>query len=204
MSAPTTPTYHHTDPYKERNVDNTNLSDKVVTLTTFIQTHKYGMLTTRNANSGMLTSRCMALAGTEKNGADLLFHTNTDSGKMSDLASDSHVNVSFMDAEGEWASLSGLVEMLGRDAVKKLYAPELRAWMGDLGDGECNGGPDDPRLGVIKVTVLTATYSVLRAECGRQVEEGVKTGKMPCVVRLGEIGKEEVEEWRRGKSGQTS
>lgn len=64
MSAPTAPTYRHADPYKERNVDNTSLSDKVVALTTFIQTHKYGMLTTRNANSGMLMSRCMALAGT--------------------------------------------------------------------------------------------------------------------------------------------
>jgi hypothetical protein len=38
----------------------------------------------------------------------------------------------------------------------------------------------------------------MRAECRRQVEEGVKTGKTPCVVRLREIGKEEVEEWRRG------
>jgi general stress protein 26 len=117
---------------------------------------------------------------------------------MSDLASDPHVNVAFMDAEGEWASLSGMVEMLGRDAVKKLYTPELRAWMGDLGDGECDGGPDDPRLGVIKVKVLTATYSILRADNTRQVEGGLKTGETPRVVRLREIGNKEVEWWRRG------
>lgn len=111
------------------------------------------------------------------------------------------MNVSFMDAKGEWASLSGMVEMLGRDSVKKLYTPELRAWMGDLGDGECDGGPNDPRLGVIRVKVLTARYSILRADSSKQVEEGFKTGKTPRVVRLREIGKEEVEEWRRGKSG---
>ena len=66
MSATTAiaPTCHHADPYKERNLDNASLSEKVVALTTFIQTHKYGMLTTRDAGSGMLMSRCMALAGT--------------------------------------------------------------------------------------------------------------------------------------------
>ena len=85
------------DPYKEVNADNLNVSlkEKVEDLMTFITDTKYGMMTTRQDQSGLLVSRCMALADKE-NGVDLIFHTNTETGKTDELHSDPHVNMSFI------------------------------------------------------------------------------------------------------------
>ena len=45
------------------------------------------MMTTRDASSGKLVSRCMAVAAKESGGIDLLFHTNTESHKTDEIAS---------------------------------------------------------------------------------------------------------------------
>lgn len=50
------------DPYKEKNIDSVSLEDKVEGLSEFITSCKFGMMTTRDASSGALMSRCMALA----------------------------------------------------------------------------------------------------------------------------------------------
>lgn len=50
------------DPYKARNIDNVSLKEKVEDLTEFIDSCKFGMMTTRDASTGNLMSRCMALA----------------------------------------------------------------------------------------------------------------------------------------------
>ena len=50
------------DPYKETNYSQADLKTKIEDLITFIETNKFGMMTTRIASSGLLTSRCMALA----------------------------------------------------------------------------------------------------------------------------------------------
>ena len=50
------------DPYKEKNLQEPNLKEKVQDLVTFMEHCKFGMMTTRIASSGLLTSRCMALA----------------------------------------------------------------------------------------------------------------------------------------------
>lgn len=50
------------DPYKHKNLDNNaSLRDKVEDLVQFIDSSKFGMMTTR-AQNGLLVSRCMALA----------------------------------------------------------------------------------------------------------------------------------------------
>jgi len=159
------------------------------------------MMTTRIADSGLLVSRCMALAaqvsalqtdytasqdssrkqtppqtpklqneiktyiyivfGQESGGIDLIFHTNTQSGKTSDLKSDSHVNISFLTPSGSWASISGTASVISdRSIVQKYYSPTLKTWLGDLGDGVHDGSENDPRIGVIKVKALTATYAL--------------------------------------------
>jgi len=84
------------DPYKEANADNLNVSlkEKVEDLMAFITNIKYGMMTTRQDRSGLLVSRCMAIADKE-NGVDLIFHTNTETGKTDELLSEPHVNMSF-------------------------------------------------------------------------------------------------------------
>jgi len=51
------------DPYKAANKDNdATLKQKVDDLSEFMKTCKFGMMTTRDASSGALVSRCMALA----------------------------------------------------------------------------------------------------------------------------------------------
>lgn len=50
------------DPYKATNKSEPDLKEKVEDLTNFISQCKFGMMTTRIGSTGMLTSRCMALA----------------------------------------------------------------------------------------------------------------------------------------------
>lgn len=51
------------DPYKAANMDAPELKEKVENLVSFIDSCKFGMMTTRIESTGALASRCMALAG---------------------------------------------------------------------------------------------------------------------------------------------
>ena len=57
------------DAYKAKNKDETSLKEKVEDLVKFIDACKFGMMTTRIESSGLLVSRCMALA------AKVVLHT---------------------------------------------------------------------------------------------------------------------------------
>jgi general stress protein 26 len=131
---------------------------------------------------------------------DLLFHTNTESGKTDDLSTDPHVNMSFLNSSGEWASISGSASIeTDRELVRKHYSSALKAWVGDLGDGKHDGGPDDPRIGIIRVRMATATYALSgKNVLGRvaEVAQGAVTGKPASVNKLREISALEVEQWR--------
>ena len=52
------------------------------------------MMTTSRKSDGLLVSRAMTVAGRE-DGIDLVFTTNTETGKTDELAEEPHVNVSF-------------------------------------------------------------------------------------------------------------
>lgn len=78
----------------------------------------------------------------------------------------------------------------------------MKAWLGDLGDGTHNGGPEDPRIGIIRVKANTVTYAVVRKNLmGRAAEmaQGVVTGKAPAVNKLRELSEQEIETWRSSK-----
>lgn len=62
------------DPYKAKNYENPPLQEKVDDLVKFINEVKYGMLTTKASDSDLLTSRCMALAGTVRQAFIVVFH----------------------------------------------------------------------------------------------------------------------------------
>lgn len=195
----------HADPYKEKNLDTeVSLADKIEDLTNFMNNCKFGMMVTRDAKSGNLVSRCMALAATETGGIDLLFHTNTESGKTDDLATDSHTNISLLNNSGEWASVSGTASVVtDRSLVKKHYSRQLKAWLGDLGDGTHDGSENDPRIGVIRVKMNTAHYSISSKNVlGRaaEVAQGAVTGRPAEVNRLREISESEVSNWRSSHS----
>ncbi|KAF1916369.1 hypothetical protein BDU57DRAFT_516446 [Ampelomyces quisqualis] len=142
----------------------------------------------------------MALAAKEGNGFDLLFHTNTESGKTDDLKEDASVNIGFITNSGEWASISGHATIeTDRAVIKKHYSPALKAWIGDLGDGKHDGGPEDPRIGIIRVKASTAQYAVSNStRIGGFVElaKGVATGSPPNVNKLRHISEAEVKQWK--------
>jgi len=188
------------DPYTQKNLQSeVSLKEKVEDLVAFAEKQKFCMMTTRN-ESGLLVSRCMALAAKEGNGIDFIFHANSESGKTDDLKSDSDINLGFISSSGEWASISGKADIVtDREAVKKYYSPALKAWIGDLGDGKHDGGPEDPRIVLIKVKTVTAQYALSRRTMiGGVVEfaKGVATGEAPSVNKLRHIDEAEIQQWR--------
>ncbi|KAI9851628.1 MAG: BLI-3 blue-light-inducible Bli-3 protein [Thelocarpon superellum] len=189
------------DPYKAKNIDDAPLKEKIEDLVAFVNACKFGMMTTRVAATGMLVSRCMALAGTENEGIDLIFSTNTESGKTDDLTSDPNINIAFINSSGEWASVSGQAEVIiDRDTVKSYYSRALKAWLGDLGDGVHDGGPEDPRIGLIKVNTITATYAIVRRSAvsrGVEIAKGAVTGEAASVNKLRELTAEDIKTWRQ-------
>lgn len=188
------------DTYTEKNKEDVDMRQKVEDLVNFITECKFGMMTTKSAETGRLVSRCMALAGTEHGGADLVFQTNTESGKKDDIASDPAANMSFLNSHGDWASISGRVAThTDRETIKKYYSAQLRAWVGDLGDGVHDGSVDDPRIGVIKLVPETATYALADKGGLRQTVEVAKstvTGSVASVNRLRHISESEYTAWR--------
>ncbi|KAF9890329.1 hypothetical protein FE257_005995 [Aspergillus nanangensis] len=191
------------DPYKDQSKEDPPLPQKIEDLVDFISEAKYGMLTTKMSDSDLLTSRCMALAGKEHGGIDLIFHTNLFAGKTMDLTMHpKEVNMSFLDqVSGSWASISGSAQIIAdQPTVQKYYSPTLAAWLGDLGDGVHDGSPTDPRIGVIRLEAQLATYSLARKGIfGRSVEtvKSVAKGTVPVVNSIRELSREELAEWRR-------
>ncbi|KAF2402261.1 hypothetical protein EJ06DRAFT_490520 [Trichodelitschia bisporula] len=194
----------HSDPYLDKNLEDPPLRRKIADLQSFIRATKFCMMTTREDSSGLLVSRCMALAAEEDNGATLIFHTNLTSGKTDDLRSDSDVNLAFINPQGSWASVSGRAEVVDdRTAVRKYYSPALKAWVGDLGDGTHDGGPEDPRVGVIRVHVVTVQYGLQISEggsTGREIVDAAKSGRPARVSHVRHVEREEVKEWKEGKA----
>jgi general stress protein 26 len=127
----------------------------------------------------------------EGNGFDLLFHTNTESGKTDDMKEHSSVNIGFITSAGEWASISGKASIeTDRAIVKKHYSPGLKAWLGDLGDG---------KHGIIRVRASTAQYAVSkRTQIGGFIElaKGVATGQSPDVNKLRHLDESEIQQWK--------
>jgi len=150
------------------------------------------------------TNTTNKIAQQEGNGVDIIFHANSESGKTDDLESDPHVNIGFLAPSGEWASISGNAKVeTDREKVHKYYSPALKAWIGDLGDGKHDGGPDDPRVVVIKVTAATAQYAISnRTAIGGFTEfaKGVVTGEAPQVNKLRHLNEEELQQWRSSKA----
>ncbi|PWY66444.1 hypothetical protein BO70DRAFT_433127 [Aspergillus heteromorphus CBS 117.55] len=149
------------DPYGAKTHESVPVDEKIADLTSFISRTKYGMLTTKASDGELLASRCMALAGIDSS-IDPILHTNLHTPKTLDLrTSPTLTNITFLDAAtGAWASLSGTAHILTDQAsIDKYYTPALGAWLGDLGDGVHDGGPGDPRIGVIRIEVVEAVHA---------------------------------------------
>lgn len=136
----------------------------------------------------------------EGNGIDLLFHANSESGKTDDLESDNDINLAFLQPSGEWASISGIASIeTDREKVRKYYSPGLKAWLGDLGDGKHDGGPEDPRIIMIKVKAKTAQYAITRSKTGAvggfvEFAKSVATGETAQVNKLRYLDEQELQQ----------
>jgi len=187
------------DPYTAKNKDEVSLKEKVEDLIHFADKQKFCLLTTITPE-GQVATRCMAVAGKENNGIDFIFHTNTESGKTDDLDANPQVNLGFLASSGEWASISGKASVVtDRAEVKKHYSEHLKVWLGDLGDGKHDGGPEDPRIGVIKVHSNTIQYATSRRTAiGGAVElaKSYVTGETAQVNKLRHINEQEIQQWR--------
>lgn len=141
------------------------------------------MFTTRRPD-GQLVSRPMATQ-TQAEGTDLWFATDLESHKLEELESDPHVNLAYYrDRTREWVSVSGIATVSrDRKAIHELYRRDWKAWFGDQG-GARDGGPDDPRIGLILVDVQSVTY--LKIDKPKpvvlfEVAKGMVTGTPPNV-----------------------
>lgn len=114
------------------------------------------------------------------------------------MKSDPKINIAFLNPTGEWASVSGQADIItDRETVRKYYSPALKAWLGDLEDGKHDGGPEDPRIGVIKVTAVTATYALATGTSlgrGAEIIKGAITGSAPKVNKLRELTEQELQQ----------
>lgn len=139
------------------------------------------MFTTRRSD-GMLVSRPMATQAFAA-GADLWFVTAKGSPKLTELKHDANVNLAYFKPRSrEWVSVAGRAKIVrDRAKIHELYRPDWRAWFGDEG-GETDGGPDDPRLVLIGVTVRLAMYLKLNKPQPVvlfEVMRGMVTGERP-------------------------
>ena len=115
------------------------------------------MMTTRRGD-GHFHARAMANQK-RADGADLWFVCKDGTAKLSDLANDPHIGLTYYrDSNREWVSVSGTA-IISRDRAKihELYEPDWKMWFDDEGDPR-HGTPDDPRMVLIGVTVHAAEF----------------------------------------------
>jgi general stress protein 26 len=182
---------------KDKNRDNdVPLEKKLDDLYKLIDGIETAMLVTRR-DDGSLVSRAMQTQR-RTTGTDLWFMTNIESEKFEELAKDPHVNHSFYkDRTREWVSVSGrAILSRDRDLIDSLYKPDWKAWLGDTGDGKRDGGPHDPRIGLILVEADSVVYSKSDRPAPIvlfQVVKSMITGTPPKVADLRELSRSELQ-----------
>lgn len=136
-----------------------------------------GMLATRGPD-GHFHARPMATSDTSFDGA-LYFLTDTDSGKVQDLAQESEALVTFAEpSKHMFVSLRGRATILhDKAAIKDHWTREARPWFPK--------GPDDPNVALIKVDIEEAEY--WDAPSGRMLvlyayTKAMMTGQRPGIV----------------------
>lgn len=109
------------------------------------------MLTTVDENDE-LHSRPMSLNGDVDEEGNLWFFTSSNSHKAGEIERTPNVNVSFVDTSDQrYVSISGTAQLIhGRDKIKELWKPVLKAWFPD--------GPDQPDVVLLKVKMTKAEY----------------------------------------------
>ena len=118
-------------------------------LVAIIEALDVGMFTTED-QGGHLRSRPKATQRAED--GVLWFFTAKDTPKVEEVEQDAEVNVSYADPNNQvYVSVSGLAQTFRDPAkVRELWSGGAQRWF--------PGGPDDPRLMLIKVEIAAAEY----------------------------------------------
>jgi general stress protein 26 len=167
---------------------------RVGQLKKLIEDIEIAMMTTRRAD-GQLVSRPMAIQK-EAPGADFWFVTARDGDKVLELTQDPHVNLAFYkDRTREFVSVSGTAVLTDdRAIIRKLWAPDWKAWFEDQG-GAFDGSADDPRLLLIGVTAASAHFlSVDKPQpvVVFEILKGMVTGSKPDIGEVREVPGSEI------------
>jgi general stress protein 26 len=130
------------------------------------------------------------------NVADFWFVTSSETQKIEELTADPHVNLAYYrSSTREWVSVSGLASLTAnRDLIRSVYNPEWKTWLGDAASGR-DGSPDDPRIVLVLVEVLSATFLKVNESKPRVLFEVAKaklTGKAPAFGEIETVRGEEL------------
>ncbi len=113
---------------------------------------RLGMFTTRHGNGSLQSRPMTTLNGKDDRGAVLWFFMSRGSDSVADLAAAPEVNVAYADpGHNAYVSVSGRAHVV-EDATKKgrLWSALAQAWF--------PGGPDDPDLALVAVSISHADY----------------------------------------------
>jgi general stress protein 26 len=107
---------------------------------------------------GRLISRPLATQHPVE-GTDLWFVTDVETHDLEAVEDDPQVNLAYhREVTGDWISVSGTATVsLDRRAIHQLYRPSWKSWFAEQ-EPPRDGGPDDPRVGLILVDVHAVTY----------------------------------------------
>ena len=103
--------------------------------------------------------RSMAVA--KRVGPDFLFLANANSAKFNDIKHSKTCTVTFQNSSSQdWVSVTGEIVTATHDdpRAKEVYSKGTNAWLGDVGDGVHDGGPEDPRMCLIEVKATYISY----------------------------------------------
>jgi general stress protein 26 len=168
--------------------------EKLKQLYELIDGIEVAMMTTKRAD-GSLVSRPMQTQA-RRAGTDLWFMTSLETGKIDEVEDEPQVNLGYYkDRTREYVSVSGRARVVrDRARIHELYQPDWKAWLGDEG-GERDGGPDDPRIGLIEVVADSAYYLKSNKPQLLQlfsVAKAITTGEPPNAGDAGELDRREL------------
>lgn len=83
-----------------------------------------------------------------------------------------------------------------KKTIHKYYYPCLKAWFGDLKDGVHDTGPDDPRIGAIRVKITQASHAIVgEGMLGKKASDYTKdASEVPRINRLRLLSRDELNE----------
>ncbi len=120
-----------------------------------IRSIRFVMFTTRDPG-GLLQSRPMTVQQVAQHEQDLWFFMSRTGEVVAHVAREPRVNVAYADAGADvYASIAGTAVLVDDDAMKeRLFSPMARAWF--------PGGPGDPDLALVRVSMLAVEYWIVR------------------------------------------